>query len=676
METLGRYHILSELGRGGCGIVYSAFDPRIRRKVAIKTILAPDDAEQAASLLQRFQREAHTAGVLSHPHIVTIYEFDDTGSVIFIVMEFVEGETLAKKMTGGQTITNDFVLTVMAAAGSALDFAHEKGVVHRDVKPANFLITPGGVLKIADFGIAKLASDQGDLTRTGVLIGTPHYMSPEQVGTGAVTGRSDQFSLAVVAYELLTGNKPFQGDSWAAVLHRIMTVDPPPVQHYRQGLSEMVTAVLQRALAKYPADRYPTCTQFVQDLRAAVFGTMEATILQAPPQPLDATARNMTRAITQSAVVQPTESRSDGSSRTAESVPPPAPTVLPAGKSGLVTAGVAALIVVVLIGGWFALRSQSVQAPPAASSTASSSNDRGAATSSASPNGPAGAAGQPSPASPASLAPATPPAPKTDETSAGRTEVEAPTRTPSDASAARAETRGVRGQSGPPSARAGTATARPEPPTVRGATATRTESREPVNATPDRRQAVPAEPRPTVVPPPIQNPAASGPGSAAPATTPPSAPSPTSASGAVPAQPNASGAPSSPTAATAAGRGAGTPESPLAANRRLVDNALARYRSAFESKDLEGLKSVWPGLSRSEVNAFENFFRIARSIKLELRLSGEPTITPDSASVQCRRVMTAADERGPLPAQDQAVTITLRRAGDAMVIESIRVNNR
>jgi serine/threonine protein kinase len=255
VETLARYQILGELGRGGCGIVYSALDPAIGRKVAIKTIQADTRSEAGRALHERFKREARAAGGLSHPNIVTIHEFADTGDITYIVMEFVEGHTLADKMATGTPLSAEFILAILRAAADALDTAHARNIVHRDVKPANFLLTPSGNLKIADFGIAKLLGGEINLTNTGMVIGTAHYMSPEQVSAKPVTGRSDQFALAVIAYEMLAGRKPFQGDSWVTVLHQIMSADPLPVETFREGLGSTVTSVLLRALAKDPAQR-------------------------------------------------------------------------------------------------------------------------------------------------------------------------------------------------------------------------------------------------------------------------------------------------------------------------------------------------------------------------------------------------------------------------------------
>jgi serine/threonine protein kinase len=281
METLGRYQILGELGRGGCGIVYGAMDPRIGRKVAIKTILADLDTGDGHSYRERLRREAHAAGVLSHANIVTVHEFEELGDLTYIVMEYVEGQTLAQKMKG-EPQSVEFIISFLRQAAEALDFAHSKNIVHRDVKPGNFLITAAGLVKVADFGIAKALGVDSDLTKTGTLVGTVHYMSPEQIASKQATGLSDQFSLAVIAYEMTTGQRPFQGDSWASILHQIVTAIPPPVRQFRASLGDSVTTVLRKGLAKDPAERYSSCREFAEEFNLAIFNTTAERTLPRP----------------------------------------------------------------------------------------------------------------------------------------------------------------------------------------------------------------------------------------------------------------------------------------------------------------------------------------------------------------------------------------------------------
>ena len=275
METIGRYEILGELGRGGCGIVYRALDPSIGRSVAIKTIRLDSDS---AELRERFRREARSAADRSaSQHSKFIHGGStEAGDLMFIAMEYIDGQTLAQLMRE-VLLPVEFTLGTLRAAADALDFAHAHNIVHRDVKPANFLITSHGQLKMADFGIAKLMDGDVGLTNTGMVVGTARYMSPEQIGAKEVTGRSDQFSLAVIAYEMLTGRRPFQGDSWPSIMHAIIANEPPPLSQYQKELGDDVTAALRKGLAKDPHNRYPTCKAFALALEVSILGSTSGT---------------------------------------------------------------------------------------------------------------------------------------------------------------------------------------------------------------------------------------------------------------------------------------------------------------------------------------------------------------------------------------------------------------
>jgi eukaryotic-like serine/threonine-protein kinase len=271
MEQIGRYTILGELGRGGFGIVYKAQDPKINRIVAIKTIPTQELRSFAGGkeLYERFSREAQSAGSLSHPNIVTVFELAEDDAVTYIVMEFVPGRSLRDVMSDGTAIPVERKLSLIRQMAEALDFAHENGIIHRDVKPANILVTDAGVAKIADFGVAKIVS-QHTMSATGVAVGTPSYMSPEQIMAKGVDGRSDQFSLAVIAYELLTGKQPFDGDSLPALIHQILSIDPPDPATVSEQVERPGSDVLLRGLAKRSGERYPTCVAFSDALRRAV----------------------------------------------------------------------------------------------------------------------------------------------------------------------------------------------------------------------------------------------------------------------------------------------------------------------------------------------------------------------------------------------------------------------
>lgn len=268
MDTLGRYRILGELGRGAMGIVYRAHDLSLGREIAIKTIRLSDlaDADERGRVRERLFREARSAGMLSHPNIVTIYDVAEQGDIAYIAMERVEGPTLARLLATDPP-DGTAVLSILSQTAAALDYAHKRGIVHRDVKPGNIMIHDGNTAKITDFGVARIQSHQ--VTQAGSMVGTPNYMSPEQIQGQEVDGRSDQFSLAVIAYELLTGEKPFSAESIPALALRIVQEEPVPLQRLNPSLDWPVDTVMQRGLAKKAGDRYPTCADFVFALENA-----------------------------------------------------------------------------------------------------------------------------------------------------------------------------------------------------------------------------------------------------------------------------------------------------------------------------------------------------------------------------------------------------------------------
>jgi serine/threonine-protein kinase len=251
------------------GVVYLATDPTIGRSVAIKTIRLGEvtNAEERARLRERLFREARSAGVLSHPGIVTIYDMEAQDDVAYIAMEYVNGPTL-DQLISGQPLPADRMFSILGQAAVALDYAHQKGIVHRDIKPANIMVTEDGLSKITDFGIAKISTND-QFTMTGAIVGTPHYMAPEQVQGLAVDGRADQFSLAVITFEMLTGEKPFTGEQLTTVVYKIVAEEPVLAHRLNSTLNQQITNVLRRALAKKPDARYPNCEKFVDALEAA-----------------------------------------------------------------------------------------------------------------------------------------------------------------------------------------------------------------------------------------------------------------------------------------------------------------------------------------------------------------------------------------------------------------------
>jgi serine/threonine protein kinase len=266
---LGRYEIVDEIGKGAMGVVYLARDPLIGRLVALKTFrigYSVKDVE-LEQFRARFIREAQSAGILSHPNIVTIHDVVEQSEegLAFIAMEYVRGTNLKVLLQGDQSLTLPFVVEVIAQVAEALDYAHSHRVIHRDVKPANILITADNRVKITDFGIARL--DTSNLTQEGQLLGTPNYMAPEQIQGREVDHRADLFALGVVLYEMLTRHKPFQGENLTVVSHRIVYDHFTPPKDYVQNLPPGLEAILSRALDKDPARRYQKAREMIADLR-------------------------------------------------------------------------------------------------------------------------------------------------------------------------------------------------------------------------------------------------------------------------------------------------------------------------------------------------------------------------------------------------------------------------
>jgi serine/threonine protein kinase len=256
------------------GVVYHALDPNIGRPVAIKTLRIADmrKPEDQQRLRERLLREARSAGLLSHPGIVTIYDVEQQGDLAYIAMEYVDGPTLDQLLSQGGSIAPTQLFSILGQTAAALDYAHQKGIVHRDIKPANIMIAADGTAKITDFGIAKITTTD-QFTMTGTIVGTPHYMSPEQVQGQAVDGRSDQFSLAVIVYEILTGEKPYTGEHLTTVVYKIVAEEPVAPNRLNPSLGSAIESVLRKGLAKKPDARYRTCSEFTEALERACAAT-------------------------------------------------------------------------------------------------------------------------------------------------------------------------------------------------------------------------------------------------------------------------------------------------------------------------------------------------------------------------------------------------------------------
>jgi len=271
--TIGRYEIVREIGRGGMGVVYEARDPALDRTVALKVIQPSGEGEAARALEERFLAEARIAAVLQHPGIVVVHDVgrDPPTGALFIALELLRGQTLAELGAGGPLDWRT-VLKLVAPVARALHHAHLHGVVHRDVKPANVVVLDSGEVKVTDFGIARLETGRQRLTTTGEFIGTPLYTAPEQAKTEDVDGRADVFSLASVAYTLLTGQAAFFAPTIPGIVHRVVYEEPVPPSRYVPDLPHDVERVLARALEKDPARRYPTAQTLAEDAEDVLAG--------------------------------------------------------------------------------------------------------------------------------------------------------------------------------------------------------------------------------------------------------------------------------------------------------------------------------------------------------------------------------------------------------------------
>jgi serine/threonine protein kinase len=263
---LGRYVIQSELGRGAMGVVYKATDSVLERAVAVKTVNITLEREYADKYEKRFYQEAKAAGSLNHPNIVTIHDVGKAGDVVYMAMEYIEGVELRTLIGEGKPLRLPQALSIAAQVAEGLAFAHQRGVVHRDIKPANIMVVANGPVKITDFGIARMRGS-GDLTQTGMLLGSPKYMSPEQVIGKRADQRSDLFSLGVILYEMLCGVAPFNGENVTALMYQIVNFVPPAPSSVNAAVPEMLDLIVAKMLAKPLEERYQDAAELARDLR-------------------------------------------------------------------------------------------------------------------------------------------------------------------------------------------------------------------------------------------------------------------------------------------------------------------------------------------------------------------------------------------------------------------------
>ncbi len=278
---LGRYEVIGELGQGAMGVVYKAKDPLIDRVVAIKTINLNQALEEREEYEGRFYQEARAAGRLSHHNIVTIYDVGKSGDVAYIAMEFLEGRELRDVLNEKSVLPLPQVLDIVAQVAQGLAYAHDHGIVHRDVKPSNIMIQKDGHVKITDFGIARMAS-AAVRTQTGMVLGSPKYMSPEQVMGKLTDQRSDIFSLGIMLYEMLTGRPPFSGENVNAIMYQTLNAAPPSPSSLNPEVPDMLNFIVAKALAKKVDERYQSAREFAEDLRACRATLPQEAIVAAP----------------------------------------------------------------------------------------------------------------------------------------------------------------------------------------------------------------------------------------------------------------------------------------------------------------------------------------------------------------------------------------------------------
>jgi len=389
-ERLGKYEIIEVLGKGAMGVVFRGFDPGIDRTVAIKTVrkeLIEDDG-RAGMALARFRNEARAAGRLSHPGIVAVYDYGESEELTYIAMEFVHGSSLREYFNRGTRFGEPDIVSIMAQLLEALQHAHDAGVWHRDIKPGNLIIMSNGRLKVADFGIARIEASQ--LTQTGVVMGSPGYMAPEQYSGGAIDWRADLFAAGVVMHQLLTGERPFTGTT-EQLAYKICHVEPPLPSAMAAGRGwERYDAIIARALAKKPEDRYESATAFRDAILAAYSAPanaavseetliVESTAAAAVFEPSNPSARTGERSPLPgmpSASLAPPPRPLEASSRTAQratqefpSAPREADTPAARKKAAVswpVVAGIAVAVVIgAAIGGWLVARNADIAVAPA-----------------------------------------------------------------------------------------------------------------------------------------------------------------------------------------------------------------------------------------------------------------------------------------------------------------------
>ncbi len=345
LEKLGKYEIRRELGRGAMGIVYEGYDPLIKRSVALKTIRADQlSGENAETVIARFRREAQAAGRLSHPNIVSIYDFGEEEGIWYIAMELVKGRELKDYFQANERFSMPDIARILTKILDALDYSHRHGVVHRDIKPANIILLPDGGVKVADFGVAHI--ETSNMTQAGTTLGTPAYMSPEQILGLPVDGRSDIFSAGVILYQFLTGERPFTGTS-TVTMRKVLEENPLPPSRFNVQTSPAMDDVVRKALAKKPEDRFQNAAEFAAALNAAA--NLDATSSSRAVSAAEPTLLATTPASAATVMAPATPSKSS----------PTVPTPSKQSQTTAIAIVAAAALVAVGVGVWFVMQRNS-----------------------------------------------------------------------------------------------------------------------------------------------------------------------------------------------------------------------------------------------------------------------------------------------------------------------------
>ncbi|HVS01836.1 MAG TPA: serine/threonine-protein kinase, partial [Thermoanaerobaculia bacterium] len=358
--ALGRYRIVRRLGAGAMGEVYLAEDPAIERRLALKTVrLLGEQAMSHDELKARLLREAKAAGRLVHPYVVTLFDAGEAEGVFYLAFEFIDGPDLAQRMRAEPPLTLGEVLRIGRQAAEGLDAAHRRGIVHRDIKPSNILLDEAGQVKVTDFGIAKMVGQQTELTQAGSVVGSPHYLSPEQIRGDELDGRSDLFSLGVVLYEVLSRRRPFEGDTITTLVYQILSREPVPLAEVRSGLPPRLERIVSRLLAKERDARFATAAELAEELagceRELSEGVLDGTA--APPaEDMDDTVRLGSGSAAAAAVPPPPPPAAAAATGTAPPPPPPAaagpaPTARSSAGRWVAAAAVAAALLLLLAAG-------------------------------------------------------------------------------------------------------------------------------------------------------------------------------------------------------------------------------------------------------------------------------------------------------------------------------------